>query len=103
MNRILHTLRRLRHPAWRYAHRGDLPTLTEWIILAIVMLIMCSGGYAYDTVRMRAEAQGAIDTSGRLLGCLNGRNTLGEYTEEDGSVWQIECSTIDRRLSAGQS
>lgn len=69
INRLLHSAVLLRDKgmafrfrgAWRYANRHDLPTLTEWIILALAMLIIVSAGYAYDSYRMDIETQEAIE------------------------------------------
>lgn len=97
MSAIGNLWRRARNPAWRYAHRSDLPTPLEWVILVLVMLIMSGAGYGYDTIRMRAEAADAIGAADRIINCVNGLTTLGgPYKTQDGSVWVTTCQLVER-------
>lgn len=96
----IRSLRRWSNPDYRFAHRSELPTYLEWIILGLVMLLMSGAGFGYDTVRMRQEATESIQTTARVLGCLNGKNSLGEYVEADGSRWLITCSTNEKRIQS---
>jgi len=90
--------------AWRFAHRGDMPTLIEYLLLAVIILLMSGAGDWYDNIRMREDAQqhavSAQQTAARVLSCLNGHTSLGAYREHDGSRWAVECSTFERRVKS---
>lgn len=90
-------IRLFRSSGWRYAHKDVMPTWKDWILLLAILLLMSGGSVAIDTLLMRAEAKEAIDTTTRVVGCLNGQRTLGSYVEKDGSRWEIVCSVSERR------
>ena len=95
-----HTLRRWRNPAYRRAHRHSWPTLIEVLALVLAIVGIAAAGRLYDTMRMREDAQNSIQTTARVLACINGQRSLGEYAELDGSRWAVECSTFLRRVKS---
>lgn len=102
MKAIAYIWRRLRMRyglAWQ-SDLPDFPTLAEWLILLIVVMIICGCGYALDTWRMRAEAEDALKQNARIIACLNGNAALGHYAETDGTLWQVRCVVYEKRIAS---
>ena len=87
-----HTLRRWSNPRYRKAHRQDLPSVTQVLTIVLCIAVMAVLGTVYDAANLRQEKDDAQATTARVLGCLNGRTTLGSF-EEGGKKWIVLCST----------
>ena len=81
---------------WRRRH-PDMPTVRQITVLALAVILVAFGLARIAINHELMAARDDVETSTRILGCINGQNSLGRYVE-NGVIWEVFCTTIERKV-----
>lgn len=97
---MIHTLRRWKHKEYRRAHRHEWPTMGQWLVLILCMLVLLFLGYVFDAWRMKAEATEVHTFNEKVLKSMsdNGKTPIYYTTDPDGKVFKAGCMVVEHRV-----